>query len=66
MTCRICGDRLDRRRGARAGRCGTCATYRYRHGADRTDELVIKLTERDIERELARRRRWWTPPVAAG
>ena len=56
MTCTICGDRLDRNRGARAGRCGTCATYRYRHGAERPFDLVIKQTEKDIEREHARRR----------
>lgn len=56
MTCAICGDRLDRNRGARAGRCGTCSTYRYRHGKDRSEGLIVKLTERDIERELMRRR----------
>jgi hypothetical protein len=53
--CVICGDRLDRDRGARGERCGTCATYRYRHGADRPFKLVVKQTERDIERELRRR-----------
>lgn len=55
--CIVCGDRLNRNRGARAGRCGTCATYRYRRGTDRTEDLVIKLTERDVERQLLRRRR---------
>jgi hypothetical protein len=54
--CIHCG-RLDRNRGARAGRCGTCATYRYRHGKDRPHDLVIKLTKRDIEQEYLRRRR---------
>jgi hypothetical protein len=56
MTCVVCGDRLDRKRGARAGRCGTCANYRYQKGVDRSKELIVKLTERDIERERSRRR----------
>lgn len=55
--CAICGDQLDRNRGARGDRCGTCSTYRYRHGTDRSHNLIVKLTERDIERELVRRRR---------
>lgn len=54
--CVICGDRLDRDRGARGHRCGTCAAYRYRHGTDRPDALIIRLTMRDIERELIRKR----------
>jgi hypothetical protein len=56
VTCTICGDQLDRARGARAGRCGTCSTYRYRHGHDRPLDLVVRLTEQDIDRELIRRR----------
>ena len=49
--CAICGDTLDRDRGARAGRCGTCTKYRSRNGTDRPDDLVIKQTQRDIERQ---------------
>jgi hypothetical protein len=56
LTCTNCGDQLDRNRGARAGRCGTCSTYRYRHGHDRPLDLIIRLTKRDIEQELTRRR----------
>lgn len=56
MTCTICGDHLDRTRGARAGRCGTCSTYRYRHGHDRPHHLIVRLTKRDIDRELIQRR----------
>lgn len=56
MNCVRCGDRLDRTRGARGDRCGTCARYRTRHGTDRPDHLIIKQTERDIDRELTRRR----------
>lgn len=52
MSCIICGDSLERRRGARGERCGTCSRYRTRHGDDRPFELVARLTERDIEREL--------------
>lgn len=33
-------------------RCRTCYEYRRRHGVDRSDELIIRLTERDIEQEL--------------
>lgn len=33
-------------------RCRTCYEYRRRHGTDRPEELVIRLTELDIEREL--------------
>lgn len=54
-NCIVCGDRLDRRRGARGDRCGTCDRHWHRHGTDRPDDLVIKLTERDIERALTRR-----------
>jgi len=57
MRCEVCGDQLERNRGARAGRCGTCSTYRYRHGKDRAQHLIARLTARDIERELARRHR---------
>jgi hypothetical protein len=52
--CAICGDQLDRNRGARGERCGTCSTYRYRTGLDRPHDLVVKQTERDIERALTR------------
>ena len=54
--CRVCGDRLDRSRGARGQRCGTCTRYHQRHQSDRPEGLVIKLTERDIEREMRRRK----------
>lgn len=54
-TCIICGDALHRHRGARAGRCGTCATYHYRHGHDRPHHLIATLTQKDIERALTRR-----------
>lgn len=53
--CIVCGDTLDRHRGARGPRCGTCATHRYRHGVDRTEAMIIRLTQRDIERALTRR-----------
>jgi hypothetical protein len=52
--CIICGDTLARHRGARAGRCGTCATHWYRHGTDRTEAMIIRLTQRDIDRALTR------------
>lgn len=55
--CVVCGDSLSRDRGARGHRCGTCARYRTRHGTDRPNELIVKLTMRDIERELIARRR---------
>lgn len=61
MTCSVCGDRLDRDRGARGRRCGTCSRYRQRNRADRPEGLVIKLTERDIEQELTRRRKRIAP-----
>lgn len=53
--CRVCGDRLERHRGARGGRCGTCSRYHQRHGTDRPFELIARLTEKDIERGLTRR-----------
>jgi uroporphyrinogen-III synthase len=53
--CAICGDKLNRARGARGARCRTCYAYRRRHGHDRPLELIVRLTERDIERELAAR-----------
>lgn len=53
-TCCVCGDRLERRRGARGRRCGTCAKYRARNGHDRPFDLVARLTQRDIEREFVR------------
>lgn len=56
MTCRVCGDQLDRNRGARGHRCGTCSRYHQRHRTDRSEDLIIKLTEKDIERSLAARR----------
>ena len=52
--CVRCGDQLDRDRGARGGRCGTCSRYHQRHGTDRPDHLIIRLTEKDIERQLTR------------
>lgn len=52
MTCHVCGDLLDRTRGARGTRCGTCTRYRTRHGHDRPLELIVRLTQRDIEKEL--------------
>jgi hypothetical protein len=55
LTCVVCGDRLERARGARGKRCGTCSRYFTRHGVDRPVELVIRLTERDIARELMAR-----------
>jgi hypothetical protein len=48
------------------GRCGTCYAYWRRRGADRPFELMARLTERDIVRELerqARRARGWDPNV---
>jgi hypothetical protein len=48
-NCRICGERYSHRTGG-AGRCGRCASYYYRNGAERpTDPLLlkqIKLTRR--------------------
>lgn len=55
--CVICGDQLDRHRGARGDRCGTCTRYRQRNSTDRPEGLVIKLTERDIEKALSKQRR---------
>jgi hypothetical protein len=52
--CTICGDHLDRTRGARGDRCRTCDTYRRRRGTDRPDDLVVKQTQRDIERASKR------------
>lgn len=57
MTCVRCGDRLERDRGARGQRCGTCSRYHQRHGTDRPEHLIVKLTERDIERELSKQAR---------
>lgn len=53
--CTICGDQLHRHRGARGDRCGTCSRYHQRHHTDRPEHLIIRLTEKDIERELTRR-----------
>lgn len=54
--CIVCGDTLERARGARGERCRPCRQYLYRTGRDRPWELVARLTERDVERELERRR----------
>ena len=53
--CVVCGDQLDRNRGARGHRCRTCDTYRRRKGTDRPDELIMRLTRRDIEQSLTSR-----------
>jgi hypothetical protein len=55
-VCVICGDNLDRHRGARGERCGTCSRFRTRNGRDRPETLVSRLTEKDIERTTMRRR----------
>jgi hypothetical protein len=34
-------------------RCKTCYEYRRRHGHDRPFDLIRRLTEQDIENELA-------------
>lgn len=49
-ACIICGDpRIHARR-----RCKTDYQYLRRNGVDRPLELVIRLTDRDITRELTR------------
>lgn len=60
--CRICGDP----RTVARSRCGTCYQFLRRRGFDRTERHVIKLTEKDIERDLLRaqrRERGWDPDV---
>lgn len=52
MRCIICGDSRIRARR----RCATCLQYLRRNGRDRPFELIVRLTERDVERGLARRR----------
>lgn len=51
MDCIVCGDpQVVARR-----RCHTCYQYRRKHGVDRPEELIIRLTARDVERELTAR-----------
>lgn len=52
MSCQICGDP----KVTAKDRCHCCYEYKRRTGNDRDQRLVAKLTERDIERELRRRR----------
>ena len=59
--CRICGDKT-----VALGLCANCYAYRRRHGRDRPFDLVVRLTERDIEGEILRRQRRerdWDPDV---
>lgn len=51
VSCLICGDP----RTVAKNRCRCCYEYRRRTGADRAEDLIVRLTERDIERELAKR-----------
>lgn len=51
MTCHVCGDPKT----VAKARCHTCYEYRRRTGTDRSEKHVIRLTERDIEKDLARR-----------
>ncbi|MGH3476009.1 MAG: hypothetical protein ACRDQD_04140 [Nocardioidaceae bacterium] len=53
--CVVCGDRLDRARGARGRRCATCTRYRQRHGHDRPLALVEKFADRKLQQELEQR-----------
>lgn len=61
-ACVVCGDpKLSAK-----GRCGTCYQFFRRTGSDRPHQLIVRLTEKDIERELLRRRRLargWDPNV---
>lgn len=49
MSCRICGDTKT----VAKDRCHCCYEYRRRTGVDRSEKHVVKLTERDIEKDLA-------------
>lgn len=50
--CAICGDLKT----VAKDRCPTCYQYQRRTGTDRSEKLVIRLTERDVERELSKHR----------
>lgn len=52
MACTVCGDPHTIARD----RCPTCWKYHQRKGTDRTEQLIARLTQRDIEREAIRRR----------
>lgn len=52
-ACIICGDPKT----VAKGRCGCCYSYWRRNGRDRGFELIIRLTEKDIEAEIIRRQR---------
>lgn len=51
MPCTICADP----KVVAKGRCMTCWKYHRRNGCDRTEEHMIRLTERDVEKDLQRR-----------
>jgi hypothetical protein len=53
VSCVRCGDPKT----VAKGRCHCCYEYRRRTGTDRTEDHVIRLTERDIEKDLTRRHR---------
>lgn len=53
MACSVCGDPNV----VAKKRCEACRRFLLRNGTDRTEKHVIRLTERDIERDLARRGR---------
>ncbi|MGH3476008.1 MAG: hypothetical protein ACRDQD_04135 [Nocardioidaceae bacterium] len=53
MSCRVCGDPKT----VAKDRCHCCYEYRRRRGTDRAEHLIMKLTERDIEREVLSRYR---------
>ena len=50
-ACRVCGDPVVKAKG----RCATCYVYLRRNGRDRPEHLVVRLTERDVTRELERK-----------
>jgi hypothetical protein len=51
MACAICGDPTTLARD----RCPTCYQFLRRRGSDRSEKLITRLTQRDIEREWARK-----------
>ena len=50
--CAVCGDPQT----VAKGRCHCCYEYRRRNNTDRTQQLVARLTQRDIERQASKQR----------
>jgi hypothetical protein len=53
MGCRVCGDNHT----VAKDRCPTCYQFYRRNHNDRSEKHIIRLTERDIEREWEQRGR---------